>query len=187
MSETRSFTGARGTDAPHASPSAATSDFSTSGHGNDGHGDSAPGSEGSSKPGQLGQVVANQAQEQAVKISRKARRQATTTLEKQTRRAARIVGALGTALHGAGNQLRAEDEAWAATYYDLAGDRIDHLATTIERQDPEHLLATAQRITQRQPILYFGTAAVIAVVGIRLLRSSSSESDQDPSSHSLQA
>lgn len=140
-----------------------------------------------SSPGNLGQVVATQAQEQAVKITREARRQATTNLEKQTRRAARIVGALGTALHQAGAQLRAEDEPMAASYYDMAGDKIDHLASGIAGQDADKLLVSAQQFAQRQPMLLFGTAAVIGVLGVRVLRSSSPSSDQARGGHGLQA
>lgn len=146
-----------------------------------------PGSRETAMPGQLGQVVASQAQEQAVKLTREARRQATVNLEQQTRRAARIVGALGTALHQAGDQLRSEDEQLAANYYDLAGDRIDHLASTIGQQDAEQLVASVQRFARRQPMLFAGAAVVIGAVGIRALTSSVSARKHTQAGQALQA
>jgi hypothetical protein len=192
MSSARPFTSTPEADLPSAAASPVTSDSRSNGAHGSGHErehrhsqdfDTQP----TSMPGQLGQVVANQAQEQAVKITREARRQATVNLEQQTRRAARIVGALGTALHEAGNQLRAEDEQLAASYYDMAGDRIDHLATSIERQDAEQLIASVQRLAQRQPVLFAGAALIIGAVGVRVITSSSSSRNKLRPSQEIQA
>jgi hypothetical protein len=90
-------------------------------------------------------------------------------------------------LHAAGNQLRAEDEQMAASYYDMAGDRIDHLASAIEQQDAEQLIATVQRFAGRQPIVFFGAAAVIGIVGVRALKSSSSANGQAGPGQALHA
>jgi hypothetical protein len=174
MSSARPFTSTPEADLPSAASSAATHASRSNGVRIERSRDHDEGAKSSVSPGKLGHVVASQAQEQAVKITREARRQATVNLEQQTRRAARIVGALGTALHEAGKQLRAENEELAANYYDMAGDRIDHLANTIERQDPEQLLASVQRLAQRQPILFVGAAVVISAVGVRALTNSSS-------------
>lgn len=186
MSSAQPFTntpeaGLPSADAPTAVPTAPSNG---SGHARHRKRD---GRQGESSSGNLGQVVASQAQEQAVKLTREARKQATVNLEQQTRRAARIVGALGTALHAAGDQLRAEDEQMAASYYDMAGDRIDHLASTIEQQDPEQLIATVQRFAGRQPIVFFGAAAVIGLVGVRALKSSSASNEQARPGQALHA
>ena len=141
----------------------------------------------SSASGHLTQAVASQAQEQAVRLTREARRQATVNLEQQTKRAARIVGALGTALHEASNQLRAEDEPLAANYYDMAGDRVDLLASSIERQDPENLIAAVQRFAGRQPLVFFGAAAVVGIVGVRALKSSTAPRNESRPSGALHA
>jgi hypothetical protein len=178
MSTTQPITSTPEADSPSATSAGATSASRSNGSGNGRHRKHDSGTQETSTPGHVGQTVASQAQEQAVKLTREARRQATTNLERQTRRAARIVGALGTALHAAGNELRAEDEQMAASYYDMAGDRIDNLASTIEQQDAEQLIATVQRFAGRQPIVFFGAAAVIGIVGVRALKSSSSSSDQ---------
>ena len=187
MSTARPFTSTPEADLPSAAASAATPDSRSNGDRNERHHHHDAGDQSSASPGKLGQVVASQAQEQAGKITREARRQATVNLEQQTRRAARIVGALGTALHEAGKQLRAEDEQLAASYYDMAGDRVDHLASTIERQDPEQLLASVQRLAQRQPILFVGAAVVISAVGVRALTNSSSSRNHGRASQALQA
>jgi hypothetical protein len=178
MSNARPFTSTPEADAPSADPSGATSASRSNGSGRGSHRKHDAGTQETSTTGNLGQVVASQAQEQAVKLTRQARRQATVNLEQQTRRAARIVGALGTALHTAGNQLRTEDEQMAAGYYDMAGDRIDNLASSIEQQDAEQLIASVQRLVARQPIVFFGAAAVLGIIGVRALKSSSSSSDQ---------
>src|SRR5690349_10325882 len=178
MSSAQPFTSTPEADSSPESSSKARSTASSNGSGHERRRKRDSRSQDSSSGSNLGQVVASQAQEQAVRITREARKQATVNLEQQTRRAARIVGALGTALHAAGNQLRAEDEQMAASYYDMAGDRIDHLASTIEQQDPEQLIAAVQRLAGRQPIVFFAAAAVIGVVGVRVLKSSSSSSNQ---------
>jgi hypothetical protein len=187
MSTAQPFTSTPEADSPSADPSATSASRSNGSNGSkhERHRKHDSRTQETSTPGHLGQAVASQAQEQAVKLTREARRQATTNLERQTRRAARIVGALGTALHAAGNQLRAEDEQMAASYYDMAGDRIDTLASTIEQQDAEQLIATVQRFAGRQPIVFFGAAAVIGIVGVRALKSSSSSSDQARSGQAL--
>jgi hypothetical protein len=187
MSSARPFTSTPEADLPSAATSAATHSSRSSGERNGHHHDHDSDSQSSVSPGKLGHVVASQAQEQAVRITREARRQAAVNLEQQTRRAARIVGALGTALHEAGKQLRTENEEMAASYYDMAGDRIDHLASTIEQQDPEQLLASVQRLAQRQPILFVGAAVVISAVGVRALTSSSSSRHRSQSGGALQA
>jgi vacuolar-type H+-ATPase subunit E/Vma4 len=143
------------------------------------------GAQEASTPAHLTRVVADQAQEQAVRLTREARRQAAVNLEQQTKRAARIVGALGTALHEAGKQLRAENEPLAANYYDMAGDRITHLASSIEQQDPEQLIGMVQRLARRQPIVFVGAAALVGVVGMRALKSSSTARDQARPSRAL--
>lgn len=178
MNTAQPFTSTPEADLPSAASSDETASSRSNGSGPDRHRKHDSGTRESSTPGHFGQVVAGQAQEQAVKLTRQARRQAAVNLEQQTRRAARIVGALGIALHAAGNQLRAEDEQAAATYYDMAGDRIDHLASTIEGQDAEQLIASVQQFVARQPIVFFGAAAVVGIAGVRALRSASSSSDQ---------
>lgn len=178
MSNARPFVSTPEADAPSVAPEGATSSSQSHGSMHGSHRKHDSGTQETSTPGHLGQVVASQAQEQAVKLTSAARQQATVNLEQQTRRAARIVGALGTALHQAGTQLRAEDEQLAANYYDMAGDRIDHLASSIEQQDAERLITTVQRLIARQPVVFFGAAAVLGVVGVRALKSSSSSSNQ---------
>ena len=42
----------------------------------------------------------------------------------------------------------------AANYYDMAGDRIDNLASSIEQQDAERLIAAVQRLVARQPVVF---------------------------------
>jgi len=187
MSNARPFTSTPEADAPSVAPEGATSDSRSNGSGRERRRKHDARSQEASATGNLGQAVASQAQEQAVKLTSAARRQAAVNLEQQTRRAARIVGALGTALHEAGNQLRTEDEQMAASYYDMAGDRIDHLASSIEQQDAERLLASVQRLVARQPIVFLGAAAMLGIVGVRALKSSSSSSDQARPGQALHA
>ena len=177
MSTTQPFISTPEADVLSADSSGTTSDSRSNGSGHGRRRKHNSRTQETSSTGNLGQVVANQAQEQAVKLTREARRKAAMNLGRQTGRAARIVGALGTALHEAGNQLRAEDEQMAAGYYDMAGDRIDQLAGTIEQQDAEQLISTVQRMAARQPIVFFGAAAVLGIVGVRVLKSSSAASD----------
>lgn len=187
MSNARPFTNTPEADAPSVASEGATSASRANGSGHGSHRRHDSGTQETSAPGHLGQVVASQAQEQAVKLTSAARRQATVNLEEQTRRAARIVGALGTALHEAGTQLRTEDEQLAASYYDMAGDRIDDLSSSIEQQDAERLIGSVQRLIARQPIVFFGAAAVLGIVGVRALKSSSSSRDQAREGQALHA
>ena len=187
MSTARPFTSTPEAEAASTASAAPTSPSQTNGSGHEHHHKRDAQTQATSMPAHLGQVVASQAQEQATRLTREARRQATVNLEHHTRRAARIVGALGTALHQAGNQLRAEDEQMAASYYDMAGDRVDHLASTIEQQDAEQLVATVQRFAQRQPMLVVGAAVVIGAVGVRAITSSSAGRGQSRSGQALPA
>jgi hypothetical protein len=164
MGATASASGAMGS-------AASATGSSSSGRG------SASGSSGGSGGSGQGPVdvkeAVGQVQAQASEMVGLVREQATTQISSQKERAASSLGALAGTLHEASHQARSQDEtAMIADYVDMAASQVERLATTLQEQDIEQLLATTERFARKQPALFLAAAFGLGFAAARFLRSS---------------
>lgn len=131
--------------------------------------------------GTIGQEAVSQAQEQAVKIVSQVREHVTDNVSTKAARVSGIAAVLGTTLHDAGKQLREQDDAAVATFFDQAADQVEQIGAMLDNQEYGKLIATVQGFAQRQPVLFFAAAIAVGVAGARFLRSSSPAAPAAPS------
>lgn len=132
--------------------------------------ESEPNAPGGAK-GQMRQVK-DQVVDQAKTTFRQARDRATGSLADSRRQYADQVGGIATALHSAGQHLRAEQQERIAGFADSFADQVDLAAGYLRDADLQRIGRDVERLARRQPALVFGAAFAIGLLGARFLKSS---------------
>lgn len=119
-----------------------------------------------------GQAV-DQVQQQAEQLTGKAKQQATSQAETRKNQVAQELTAIADAVRQAGTQLRQQEHDTVANYSDMAAQRVDELAQTLQERDVNQLLAEAGQLARKRPGLVVGGAFAVGLLGARFLKSSS--------------
>jgi hypothetical protein len=99
------------------------------------------------------------------------RARAAAQLSTQKARATDGLGNVAQAIRQSAEQFRGNKQVTIAQYFEKAGDRIDRLSTELRNRDVGELVDEVQRFARKQPVLFFGSAFAIGVIGARLVSS----------------
>jgi hypothetical protein len=102
-----------------------------------------------------------------------ARDRAEEVAEQGVRQGAEQVGGLARAIHRAADELEGDSPELARTIHDAAG-RVDGMARALRDRSPGDLLRGAEDFARRQPVAFFGVAAIAGFALARFARASAS-------------
>ena len=112
-------------------------------------------------------------------IADKLREQVNTRLSSQKNRALDGIGGVTAALRQTSQTLRDNQHDMVAQYLERAVGQVDQLSQTLRQKDIRELLVGAQRLAQRRPAMFVGSAFGIGLLAARFFKSSPPEPDDD--------
>lgn len=112
-------------------------------------------------------------------IADKLRDQVNARLSSRKDRALDGVGGVTAALRETSQTLRDNQHDMVAQYLERAVGQVDRLAQTLRQKDVRELMDGAQRLAQRQPAVFVGSAFGIGLLAARFFKSSPPEHDED--------
>ncbi len=115
--------------------------------------------------------VAERARAAAIERVEQARDRTREEIDQGRQQLAERIRHLGSALRSASERLRDEDRA-VAHYADLAGERVDRVASYVSSADLRSTVRDVERFAKRQPAVFFGGAFLLGLAAGRFLRSS---------------
>lgn len=125
--------------------------------------------------GDLGAATAEateQVQETAGRLADQVQEQVTSRLATQKDRAAGGLETAALLLRQASEQVRQQDQATVAQYFEGAAERVERFSTTLGQQDVGQLVGDVEQFARRRPAVFLGGAAIVGFLGARFLKSS---------------
>jgi hypothetical protein len=119
-----------------------------------------------------------QIKEQAESAAETVRRQGESFIDEQKSKAASEFATLSSAIRGAADKLRSDEESHAARYAEMAADRLEGVAHFIEKRDVGSLVRELEGAARRRPELFLGGMFLLGL-GISRFLKASSRSDSD--------
>jgi hypothetical protein len=110
-----------------------------------------------------------------------ARRRAEDMAQEGVRAGADRAGSIARAVHRAADEMERDSPALARTIHEAAG-ALDGMARRLREQSPGEMLHGAEDFARRQPLAFFGVAALAGFAVARFARSSSPRSS-GPAQH----
>ena len=115
----------------------------------------------------------DQVKEQAKSAAETLRQQGEGFFAEQKGRAAGELTTLSSAIRGAADKLRSDDETYAASYAEMAADKLENAARFIGDQDVGSLVREVERAARRRPELFLGGMFLVGLGISRFLKASS--------------
>jgi hypothetical protein len=120
-----------------------------------------------------GPDVISQARETASNIAGQAGNKITSRLDAQKDRAAEGLSSIAQALRQTSQQLREQNQQSAAhEYLDSATNQVDRVVNYVRSTDVRGMVGQVEQFARREPVLFFGGAFVLGLLGVRFLKSS---------------
>lgn len=113
-----------------------------------------------------------QAQQSGEGLAHKVKERASAQLNTQKDRATEGLGTMAQAVRQSTQQLRDQKHDTIAGYVEQAANQIDRLSQGLKNKDVGELARDAQRLAQKRPAMFIGSAFAIGLVGARFLKSS---------------
>lgn len=85
---------------------------------------------------------------------------------------ARGMNRISIALRRTAGNLREENDASTARYFDMAAEKVGYVSSSLENKDLDALLADSREFARRHPVMVFGGAVVVGLAASRLMKSS---------------
>jgi hypothetical protein len=114
-----------------------------------------------------------QLKEQAVSATESLRQQGEGFFAEQKSKAAGELTTLSSAVRGAADKLRSNDESHAARYAEMAADKLENVADFIGKQDVSSFVREIERAARRRPELFLGGMFLVGLGISRFLKASS--------------
>jgi hypothetical protein len=114
-----------------------------------------------------------QLKQQAESAAESLRQQGEGFFAEQKSKAANELTSLSSAIRGAADKLRSDDESHTARYAELAADKLDGVADFIGKQDLRSLASEIERAARRRPELFLGGMFLVGLGISRFLKASS--------------
>jgi hypothetical protein len=114
-----------------------------------------------------------QLKEQAASATETLRQQGEGFFAEQKEKAAGELTTLSSAVRGAADKLRSDDESHAARYAEMAADKLENVADFIGKQDVGSLVREIERAARRRPELFLGGMFLVGLGISRFLKASS--------------
>lgn len=105
-------------------------------------------------------------------LTQQIRQQATDQVSSQKDRVAEAFDNVAQLLRQSSDQAGQQASAMIAGYLDQASGKVEQLSETLRTKEPAELVEQTKQFASRQPLLFFGSAAVVGFLGTRFLRSS---------------
>jgi len=105
-------------------------------------------------------------------FTHKVKERAASQLNTQKDRATEGLGTMVRAVRQSTQQLRDQHHDTIAGYVEQAANQIDRLSQGLRNKDVGELARDAQRLAQRRPALFVGSAFALGLVGARFFKSS---------------
>jgi hypothetical protein len=122
-----------------------------------------------------------QLKEQAASATETLRQKGEGFFAEQKNKASSELTTLSSAVRGAADKLRSDDESHAARYAEMAADKLEGVADFIGKQDVGSLVREIERAARRRPELFLGGMFLVGLGISRFLKASSrSDSDFNP-------
>ncbi|HEX6962830.1 MAG TPA: hypothetical protein VF175_13250, partial [Lacipirellula sp.] len=99
--------------------------------------------------------------------------------QEQKGKAAGELTTLSSAIRGAADRLRSDDESHAARYAEMAADKLDGAARFLGEQDLGSLAREVERAARRRPELFLGGMFLVGLGISRFLKASRNEPDHN--------
>jgi hypothetical protein len=130
-----------------------------------------------SRPGSAGTTQQNisgtgQSQQSGEGLASKVKERASAQLNTQKDRATEGLGTMAQAVRQSTQQLRDQKHETIAGYVEQAANQIDRLSQGLKSKDVGELARDAQRLAQKRPAMFVGSAFAIGLLGARFLKSS---------------
>ena len=120
------------------------------------------------------QAATARAKQAARDAGANARQAARSYGEAQKRSAAEGMSGLAAALHSAARQLENTPSGALAPFVEQAAERIDDASQRLREEDLSALLARAEGLARRQPMVFIGGSIVLGFAVARMLKNRSS-------------
>lgn len=114
----------------------------------------------------------SQGQQSGEGLAHKVKERASAQLNTQKDRATEGLGTMAEAVRQSTQQLRNQNHDTIAGYVEQAANQIDRLSQGLKNKDVGELARDAQRLAQKRPAMFVGSAFAIGLVGARFLKSS---------------
>jgi hypothetical protein len=115
----------------------------------------------------------DQVKEQAKSAVETLRQQGEGFFAEQKGRATGELTTLSSAIRGAADKLRSDDETFTARYAEMAADKLENAANFIGKQDVGSLVREIERAARRRPELFLGGMFLVGLGISRFLKASS--------------
>lgn len=112
-------------------------------------------------------------------LAHKVKERASAQLNTQKDRATEGLGTISQAVRQSTQQLRDQKHETIAGYVEQAANQIDRLSQGLKNKDVGELARDAQRLAQKRPAIFVGSAFAIGLVGARFLKSSPPQGEHE--------
>jgi hypothetical protein len=97
---------------------------------------------------------------------------ASAQITSQMNRATEGLGSVASAVKGATQQLRNNNQETAARIVEKTAEQVERFSTRLREKDLGELVRDAERLARRQPAMFIGGAIALGIVAARFLKSS---------------
>jgi hypothetical protein len=125
------------------------------------------------------QQAGEQIKEQAQSAADALRQQGEGFFAEQKKKAAGELTTLSSAIRGAADKLRGDEESHAARYAEMAADKLENVARFVGDQNVGSLVREIERAARRRPELFLGGMFLVGLGISRFLKASRENSDFD--------
>ncbi len=116
--------------------------------------------------------VAEQAKAEAERLTREARQQGISWLDRQKDQTASTLEMTGKAIQEVGHKLEQQGQGMIGEYAETAAKQVEHLSQFLKQRDVEQLMREMEYTARRQPAYFLGGAFALGFLAARFLRSS---------------
>ena len=116
-----------------------------------------------------------QAKDQAVQLAGRAKNVVTDQIDQRSKALGTAVGTHAGNLRAVAQTLREQNQEGSAHLADMAADRLSGVGTYLETTDGDRLIADAEQLARRQPIVTVGVGVVLGLIAARMLKASSAD------------
>ncbi|MBC5815271.1 MAG: hypothetical protein GIW97_01910 [Candidatus Eremiobacteraeota bacterium] len=119
--------------------------------------------------------VKTQAQEQAGELAGRAKGVIIGQIDQRSTEFGDTIVTHATNMRQLSDSLRTQGQDSTAKLADTAADRLEQLGYYLTETDGERIVADAERLARRQPLLTLGVGLLAGVIAARLLKASATE------------
>jgi hypothetical protein len=111
-------------------------------------------------------------------IAEQVKDQAAAVTQQQMASAAEGLESAAGAVNAVGDRLRESNLGELSRYTDLAADQIEKAAAWLRTTTPEEIARNVEDFAKKQPEIFVAGALALGLIGLRLLRGTSQDSDE---------